>query len=85
MWKHLLTLVSTSLLIEQGHEVVVIKSKCIYIYIKYKYIMCITHHAGEGDCVLSVGAFYGWVEFIKYLIHNKGLNPKGIVYYWKLI
>ncbi len=33
--------------------------------------------AGEGDSALSLGAFYGWLDWIKHLVDTVGLNPNG--------
>ncbi len=32
---------------------------------------------GEGDNALSVGAFYGWLDWIKHLVDTVGCNPNG--------
>ncbi len=32
---------------------------------------------GEGECILSVGAFYGWLDWIKYLVNTVGLKLNG--------
>ena len=33
---------------------------------------------GEGHTALSVSAFYGWQDIIKYLVDTIKLDPKGI-------
>ena len=34
---------------------------------------------GEGHTALSVSAYYGWIDIVKYLVDTVGQNPNGIL------
>ena len=35
------------------------------------------HYTGEGFNVMSVSVFYGWLDFLKYLMDVREFKPNG--------